>query len=65
MDKSEIQIVHESPVSDVPVDRPLISIVRHRPTGKLGVGAAWSMHEARDKAVGMLLEQMDKAKEAS
>lgn len=61
VDKSDIQIVHETEVLECPVDRPLISIVRHRPSGTLGVGAAWSIHEARDKAVTMLLEQLDQA----
>lgn len=58
MDKSDLQIVHETELSDCPVDRPLISIIRHRPTGELGVGAAWSTHEARDKAIKMLEQRV-------
>ncbi|MDH4280853.1 MAG: hypothetical protein OEW83_22530 [Acidimicrobiia bacterium] len=60
VDKSEIEIVAELE----PSIAPRVCILRHKPTGEIGVGAAASAHEARDKAVKVLLDKIPPPHEA-
>ena len=54
MDKSEIEVMAELQ----PELAPRVCILRHIPTDTIAVGAAQSAHEARDKAITKLLEQI-------